>query len=355
VIDTAEKLRTFLRSLELAPWIALDTEANSLHAYPEQLCLIQISIPGSDELVDPLATLDLAPLFEALQGKELILHGADYDLRLLHRNHQFVPGAVLDTMWAARLLGYTVFGLTDLVAANLGMTLEKGPQKMDWARRPLTERMEAYARNDTRYLKPLMDLLAQRLSEKGRLGWLREIGERLIAETSRARMVDSDRVWRVKGSDRLTPPALAILRELWHWREQEAVLANRPPYFILSHEILVAIATAASQGQGLAGLLPRQLSARRQASLAAAIQQGQNVPPRACPGPSRAKAYRLTREEQTRLEELAKRRDARAGELEIDPTIIASRSLLTELVRHGDVARGELMKWQRELLFREES
>ncbi|HET7872538.1 MAG TPA: ribonuclease D, partial [Terriglobales bacterium] len=142
VVDTEKKLEDFLPSLRAAKWIALDTEADSLHAYPEKVCLIQVSTASGDRLIDPLAALNLDPFLEALSGHELIMHGADYDLRLLRRHHRFVPKAVFDTMLAARLLGIRKFGLSDLVETCLGVKLEKGPQKANWALRPLTERME---------------------------------------------------------------------------------------------------------------------------------------------------------------------------------------------------------------------
>src|ERR1043166_8261400 len=119
-------------------WIALDTEADSLHAYPEKLCLLQISHEKGDELIDPLARMNLARLWPALAPHQLILHGADYDLRLLRKTHQFVPQSIFDNMIASRLLGDREFGLTNLVSKYLGITLEKGSQKADWARRPLT-------------------------------------------------------------------------------------------------------------------------------------------------------------------------------------------------------------------------
>src|SRR5262245_2193676 len=122
--------------MRAAKWIALDTEADSLHAYPEKLCLIQISIAGGDELLDPLSALDLTPAFAVFRDHALILHGADYDLRLLRKSCGFVPTAIFDTMLASRLLGCREFGLNNLVAKYLAVTLEKGPQKANWAQRP---------------------------------------------------------------------------------------------------------------------------------------------------------------------------------------------------------------------------
>src|SRR5580698_2750919 len=111
MIDSDGKLAEFLPVLRAADWVALDTEADSLHAYPEKLCLIQITVGEEDWLVDPLASLDLTALWEELKRHPLILHGADYDLRLLRKNHGFVPSRIFDTMLASRLLGDREFGL----------------------------------------------------------------------------------------------------------------------------------------------------------------------------------------------------------------------------------------------------
>ncbi|MEK7685945.1 MAG: HRDC domain-containing protein [Verrucomicrobiota bacterium] len=350
VIDNETRLAEALPRLRSSDWIALDTEADSLHAYPEKVCLVQVSLEGADELIDPLRLHDLTSFWEALRGRELILHGADYDLRLLHRSFGFVPDRVFDTMLAARLLGYTQFGLTHLVARHLGITLEKGPQTMNWARRPLTDRMLAYARNDTRYLKPLADLLQAGLQEKGRLGWQREICQRLIAECAQLREQDPDTVWRVKGSDRLDRNALAVLRELWRWREREAVKANKPPYFILSHEALVALAGAASKSKPLEPLMPRFLQSHRKSHLLAAIARGLAVPGEKKPHIPRRTHYRTSEAEQNRFNELKKRRDRRAAELEIDATLIASRATLLALAQDKNASERELMSWQRDLL-----
>src|ERR1035437_6274847 len=104
VIDTQEKLAAFLPVVNTAAWLALDTEADSLHAYPEKVCLIQISTTAGDRLIDPLGKMDINPFLDALAGRELIFHAADYDLRLLVKHHAFTPTTIFDTMLAARLL-----------------------------------------------------------------------------------------------------------------------------------------------------------------------------------------------------------------------------------------------------------
>ncbi len=348
MIDTEEKLLAYLPVVKTAKWLAVDTEADSLHAYPEKVCLIQISTDTSDRLVDPLARMKLAPLLEALGGHELIMHGADYDLRLLRKHHDFVPRAIFDTMLAARLLGLKQFGLGHLVEIYLGVKLEKGAQKANWAMRPLTERMEKYARNDTHYLKPLSDRLKEQLAGAGRLDWQREWSARLIQDSGENHQ-DEAEVWRIKGSHLLSRPALAILREIWNWRESEAIRANRPPFFILSHETAVAISAAAVANE-YTHLFPKHFSDRRRAALQDAVQRGMQRPPEQHPKLLRPKSRRIGEAERRRFAELEKRRNTAAQRLGIDPTVIASRATLSELAQNWEKFSPGLMVWQRGLL-----
>jgi ribonuclease D len=350
VIDTEEKLAAWLPKLRAAKWVAVDTEADSLHAYPEKVCLIQISTADGDRLIDPLARIKLDPLLEALNAHELIMHGADYDLRLLRKHHEFTPSAIFDTMLAARLLGERQFGLSSLAEKFLGVKMDKGSQKADWARRPLTEKMEIYARNDTHYLQLLADKLKLELQRKDRLAWHQESCARLIADCSRPSVVDGDSVWRIKGSSHLGRPALAVLRELWHWREREAIVANRPPFFILNHEKLSDVASAAVENQPVENLLSPRMSPRRRDALLEAVQSGLAVPAGRQPEIIRHKFDRPNEAERRRYADLASRRDAHAHKLGIDATLIASKATLGDLARDWSRHAPELMSWQRELL-----
>jgi ribonuclease D len=350
VIDNDVKLATLLPKLRAAHWLALDTEADSLHAYPEKVCLIQISTADGDELVDPLAPINLDSLFDVFNGRELIFHAADYDLRLLEKHHQFTPSAIFDTMLAARLLGERQFGLSALVENFLGVKLDKGSQKADWAQRPLTEKMEIYARNDTHYLKPLADKLKAALETKGRLPWHQESCARLIVECSRPTIVDTDSIWRIKGSSILSRPALAVLRELWHWREKEAIAYCRPPFFVLSHERMVDIAAAAAAQQPFENILPPKMSPRRREALLEAVKAGLAVRAAQQPEILRHVFHRPSQTELRRFREIEKRRNTHAHELAIDPTLIASKAVMGDLARDWDKHAAELMNWQRELL-----
>src|SRR5438445_7757688 len=184
LIATAAQLRELLPQIELHDRVAVDTEADRLHSYREKLCLLQLSLsanrtyssrgePTRDYIVDPLAGVDLAPLRDALQTKEIVLHGADFDLRLLRRSLNFTARRIFDTVIAARLLGLREFSLAALVERYFGIKLAKGSQKANWGRRPLPKRMLEYAINDTHYLLPLADRLEADLRQLDRLEWFR--------------------------------------------------------------------------------------------------------------------------------------------------------------------------------------
>ena len=350
MIATDAALADWLPRLSASPWVGLDTEADSLHSYPEKLCLVQISLPGEDRLVDTLAPFNLAPLWRALSGREIILHAADYDLRLLSRGPGFVPHTVFDTMLAARLLGLTEFGLTHLVTRFLHVTLEKGPQRADWSRRPLTERMVTYARNDVRYLHPLAEALRAQLDAKGRLDWHAQMCRQTIRDATQPVPSRDEDAWRIKSADLLHPRALAFLRELWHWRDREAVRANRPPFFVLTHDTLFDLAVAAASGEAPDRFIPRRYSPRRRARLLDALELARAIPETDWPAPRKHRGRRLTHGQKLQLERLRHRRDRAATRLGIDPTLIASRLTLVALAVDGDKASAELLPWQRELL-----
>jgi ribonuclease D len=210
--------------------------------------------------------------------------------------------------------------------------------------------MEAYARNDTHYLAELAAILQRQLADKGRLRWAAESCDRLIVECAIPSQPQPDLAWRVKGSHKLSRAALAVLRELWQWREDEAIRANKPPFFVLSHEALVEIAAAAVERRPFAQLLPRHFSARRQEGLDLAIKTGLARTPQEHPDYLHTKSHRQTEAERRGFTELENRRNLRAAELQIDPTLIASRATLLALAANWERAANELMSWQKEIL-----
>lgn len=332
------------------PRIAVDTEADSMHCYFEKLCLIQISVPGCDALVDPLAEgVDLSPLWQVLEKREIILQGADYDLRLMRRNGFDQPASVFDTMLAARLLGIEQFSLAALLLRYFQVELAKGSQKANWARRPLTGQMAEYARKDTHYLIELSYLLERELEEKGRIGWFREWCSRAIEQAKEMREKDPDLAWRITGSHKLPPRTAAILRGLWHWRDQEAQRADRPAFHVLGNEPLINAAVRIESGQSVQ--FPKMSSSRFHRFVEAA-EAAVHLPESEWPQKKKGSGGRPrpTPEMDAATRKMREKRDEMAKKLEIDPSVIASRSVLESLVIDREAGLADLMSWQRELL-----
>ncbi len=347
MIDTAPALDALTSDLAGFNPIAVDTEADSLHCYFEKLCLIQISFDERDLLVDPLAGLDLQPLFGVLSTKLLILHGADYDLRLMRRTGFSEPGAVFDTMIAARLTGHMEFSLAALVKQYFSVDLVKGSQKANWAKRPLSPQMEAYARNDTHFLITLAGILENRLRELGRWEWFEQSCARAVATARVDKERDADTAWRITGSSDLQGRAAAILRALWSWRDAEARSADRPAFHILQNEKLIEAAGRLDNGEEVSF---SHFSSSRQRRFAAAAQAALAIPPEEWPRPIRKPRVRPTPEQERFFAKLKTRRDAAAKQLQLDPALLAPKATLEQIASDPGCASSRLLPWQLALL-----
>lgn len=357
LVDRSEELGRLLADIARHDVIALDTEADSLHHYREKLCLIQLGVGEAQWIVDPLAPLDLAPLLELLEKRELLLHGADYDLRLLHRAFGFQPDRIFDTMLAAQLLGRKHIGLAALVEEFFGVVLPKKGQKADWSRRPLTPDLLEYAADDTRYLAATAARLREEMAAKKRLPWHAEICRRQIASAQQQRQVDETETWRIKGGKHLTGRPGAILRELWRWREELAQKYDRPPFKVAPNELLLHYALWAAERPGVsfeaAPEPPAWMSGSRLRTFMEALARALSLPAREWPGPPPARAgSRRIQDEELILSRVLSARDEVARGLDIDPGVLGSREVLREIVRRRPrtteaLARvSTLMEWQ---------
>jgi ribonuclease D len=347
LIDTSEALAAALPLFGPHPQIPIDTEADSLHCYFEKLCLIQISVPGHDLLIDPLAGFSLTPLFEVLQGKELIIHGADYDLRLLRRVGYPGPASVFDTMIAARLCGVAEFSLAALIKRYFSVELAKASQKANWARRPLPAQMADYAVKDTHYLSEIASILEGDLQQLGRMEWFRQCCEKAIAASTITKERDPDQVWRITGSSDLRGRSAAVLRALWHWRESEAQAVDRPAFHILHSEQLIDAAARMDRGDHVD--IPHLSGARRRRFFEAG-EKALELPEEEWPKILRKPRPRPTKDEEARFKALKTKRDTAAAALQLDPSLIAPKSMLEGLAATPTETISRMMQWQREVL-----
>lgn len=344
--------------------VALDTEADSFHHYFEKVCLVQVGLGAEAFLADPLAGIDLSPLFSRLSARPLLAHGADYDLRLLYRGYGFRASSLFDTMIAAQLVGEKEIGLAALLAARVGVTLDKAHQRADWSERPLSPSMSAYAAADVVHLPALVASLTSDLEAKGRLSWHAEECARLARTAFPGeRAAGSEDDWRIKGSNGVTDKERAFVRALWGVREERARALDRPPFRILTNERLLAAAKLAAAGErGLATLFPgpRPLPAPFAAALKTALDAAGALEPGDWPKPRRGERAETDPALEREVDALKKTRDARAVALGLDPGVLGSRAALTAAARvkraHGrmtpDLLAEEagLSRWRAELL-----
>ncbi len=359
-IAETEQLRTELSGLG-AETLSLDSEADSFHHYQEKLCLIQLSFGSRDLLVDPLAEVDLSILQPALADPSTrkLLHGADYDLRLLDRDCGLEIHGLFDTMIASRLVGERAFGLAALLDKFVDVKLDKRFQRADWSLRPLTREMKNYAAMDTRHLAELAVLLEARLRELGRLEWAAEEFRVLEAVRWSVDRDPADAFLRVKGATRLDPRGLAVLRELFALRDAEASRRDVPPFRVFRNEVLIALSgrppSDESDLKSVQGMPRSWLSGSRATRLVDAARRGMELPDSELPARPERRGRRRDPEIEARIAGLAKARDRVADDLGIETSVLAPRSLLEQILKTaaGGGELGEtpgIRRWQTELL-----
>ena len=326
---------------------AIDTEADSLHRYRESLCLIQYAEEGRSVLIDPLRIDSLAPLGKVLESSPVWMHGADYDMTMLRRQFGFLPPVVYDTQIGARLLGLRKFGLADLVAHYFGVELSKTSQKADWGRRPLSAKMIEYALNDVNYLLPMSRQITGQLETKGRYGWFVE-----SCESARTKVLDRDEsrddAWRIQGSGKLDRRGLAYLKALWHWRDREAKSWDRPTFMVAPNRELLEWTEALLAGREIR--LPSHYRNDRARNFRSAVSEAEAAPESAWPEKIRPPRRKRDAAFDRKLAAMIDVRNRVATELDVDGSLIASRSVL-EMIAGGDCPPEDvLMRWQRSLL-----
>lgn len=252
-IDNESNLFELVNALNDFDRVAIDTEADSLHSYYEKICLIQLSFDNKNYIVDPLLSFSIEPLLQALSEKTLILHGADYDLRMLRQSYGYLhKGKVIDTMIAAQILGLEKLGLASLIEKFFSIVIGKEMQKSNWSARPLTDEQLAYAASDTHFLLEICDMLLAQLKEIDRNEWFTQTCELLIASIYDEQSIPKpqDDIWRVKGYQDLEPSELRFLRAIWNWRESQAQKMDVPAFRILRTENMFRLSVWADKNPG---------------------------------------------------------------------------------------------------------
>jgi len=338
-VDDDKGLNKLVSILNKQPIIAVDTESNGLHAYQEQVCLIQVSTKSTDYLIDPLTLDTVEPLREVFVNPriEKIFHAAEYDLICLKRDFNIEVANLFDTRWAVRILGYKGDGLEGLLSEKFKVQVNKKYQKANWAIRPLSDQQTNYARLDTHYLIPLRNMLKAELKAKGMWQLAHEDFQRAChVEIPNGRST----LWeRAGGQNAFTLRELTILKELGECRERIAENLDRPTFKVVSDKQLYEIAKLLPEHKDDllgAGLSPRQVDRWGNVFLRA-VESGKNMPLVKRPQVERPSDAFLSR-----LDELKKWRKKVARKMGVESDVVLPRNLMENLARKGPNTMSQL-------------
>ncbi len=358
-VDRQGDFDHFISDLRRQKRFGIDLEADSLHHYQEKICLIQIGFPGKVYIIDPLAEINLGPLARILTDSrvEKVLHGADYDGRLIMSHLGVRLRSVFDTMLAAQILGKPQVGLASLLSDYFQVTMDKRHQRADWSRRPLAPSMLEYAGLDAEHLLNLRDALAKELEEAGRLSWALEEFEILEGglETLPGR---SQEIYRTKGDRDLDPRQAALLQSLLRWREGVAKRKDIPPFKIIPNEMLIKLAMLPPGEEDVikADILTPRLRSLYGPEIQKAFNKGRNSSPLELPSKiGGGESRRLNRSAEKRLNRLKEWRSHFAHDLSLDPGVMIPNSVMESvaITNPRDLAEligsGLLKRWQLQL------
>jgi ribonuclease D len=324
--------------LQGAKRVAVDTESNSLYAYRPRVCLIQLSTDSTDALIDPLQVdvkAELACLEElfADPSVEKVFHAAEYDVMGLRRDFGFSFANLFDTMTAARILGWDQFGLGAILEQRFGITLNKRHQRANWGQRPLSPALIRYAQMDTHYLLPLRDELFAMLEAGGHLEEARELFSELCEVEWQGMEFDPQGFWRIGGAHSLEPEGIAVLRELYLYRDEQARQRDVPPFKIMTDQTLLALAATRPRSMRqlaqIADIGAGQVR-RYGAGILEAVRRGVRAGP---PSPPRHYSGYSNEQVMRRFEALHAWRKQRAVQRGVSSEVVMPRDVLWELAQ----------------------
>ncbi|OQX07846.1 MAG: hypothetical protein BWK80_48980 [Desulfobacteraceae bacterium IS3] len=335
MIDTDAELQDFSKTLEGEKAVAVDLEADSMYHFKEKVCLLQIATNEANVIIDPLQVKDLSPLetFFSRHDIRKIFHGADYDVRSLYRDFNIAVNNLFDTQIACRFLGFRETGLEAVLQRWFNITLNKKYQKKDWSQRPLPGEMIEYAAKDAIYLVPLAKALEKELEKKGRLSWVFEECDDL----SKVRSVSSDDEplhLKFKGAGHLSPRNLAVLENILRFRKELAEKKDKPVFKIIGNDSLMKIVRTKpvylEQLEKIRALSRKQINMYGQ-GLLEAVKNALELPEKEFPMYPRKKNPVLSPKVPERIKALKRWRDTVAFSLEMDPSLICNKSLISTL------------------------
>jgi ribonuclease D len=356
-IDTNEKLAILCLQIKKEPWIALDTEFLREKTYYPKFCLLQIATPNWVACIDPIALSSLDELFKVIYNPALVkvFHSCRQDLEIFYQLTGKLPSPVFDTQLAAPLLGFQDNpGYAMLVSSLLNINLNKAHTRADWSKRPLTEAQIQYAADDVIYLCKIYELIKQKLALLGRQDWLNQ--DFLELSNPDLFEVKPDQAWlKIKGKNKLTGKQLSIVQALAEWREKTAQSEDRPKSWLLRDEQLFDMAKLQPETMSdLADIrgINERIITRHGNELCTLINHAKNRAP--SPLNEKGRPIKKTQQQEAILDILTALVRIRAEENLLNPTILATRKDLEELMFNDEDSDSQLMHgWRYSMAGRE--
>lgn len=334
-INTPEQLAELCARIKNHSWLALDTEFLREKTYYPKFCLLQIATPDWVACVDPIALPELDALFDAIYDPAIVkvFHSSRQDLEIFHQLTGKLPAPVFDTQVAAPLLGFQDNpGYAMLVSSLLNVNLTKAHTRADWSKRPLAPAEIEYAADDVIYLCRIYQIMTEKLAQLGRTDWLKQD----FAELANPALyqVDPKKAWlKIKGKNKLTGKQLSIIQTLAEWREAHAQAENRPKSWLLRDELLFDLAKlqpeTVSELANVRGINERIVN-RYGKELCQLITAAKNRAP--IPLHEHGKPAKKTQQQEAILDILTALVRIRAEENSLNPSILASRKDLEDLL-----------------------
>ena len=348
MVDSVTEFDRMVSYLDGQPWVALDTESDSLFRYTPRVCLIQVSAPATrrantkaadaanvrDFLVDPLKLNNLAELGAILANDEtdVILHAAENDILTLQRDFGFRIRRLYDTQLAARIMGRSGVGLAQVLLEEFEVVSDKRMQRTNWGQRPLTAQQMAYAQVDTHFLPALRVRQTQQLKAAGR--WDEAQDAFRFLETIEYTPPEPRTFWQLKQIRSVDEENLNVLETIWDWRERLSQRTERPPFKVLGENTLVALAQhrprSVEELRKIPGLSARQVE-RFGRELLEAVRQGERRPVPRRPAAARRSDLTLSAEGRRRFDALRRWRTETAAARGVDPDIVFSNETLLQI------------------------
>jgi len=359
LIENDAELKKSVAKLQQEPAIGVDLEADSMFHYQEKVCLLQISTPAQNIIIDPLSVQDLSPLAPVFADTRIrkVFHGADYDIRSLYRDFGIKVHSLFDTQVAARFLGVRETGLASLLKVRFDVLSDKKYQKKDWSQRPLPEAMLKYAVQDICYLLPLADMLERELMEKGLLFCVEEECEQLSGVRPNS-SIKKPFFLGLKGAAGLDPRSLAVLEKVLCLRDQVARHRDRPHFKVLGNKAILEIARLKPVTQTdlseIQGLSPKLIDHMGKA-LIAKVKEGLRLPDEGLPVYPKKARHKLKSKDASRVKALKNWRERLSEEWGVDPAVVCTNAQIQAIAianpgEPGDMeCLKEMKKWQIQL------